>query len=59
MCSTYERIWFYKIFFYILELVVSNTRILMSKSTADAPTMLQFRESDCATGKWEDISPKR
>ena len=45
---TYARlmkgnVWYYKIFFYILELVVSNAQILMSKSTADAPTMLQFR----------------
>ena len=46
--TTYARlmkgtVWYYKIFFYILELVVSNAQILMSKSTADAPTMLQFR----------------
>ena len=46
--TTYARlmkgtVWYYKIFFYLLELVVSNAQILMSKSTADAPTMLQFR----------------
>jgi len=36
------NIWYYEIFFYILELVVSNAQILMSKFT-DAPSMLQFR----------------
>ena len=34
---------YYKIFFYILELVVSNAQILMSKSTADAPIIIQLQ----------------
>ena len=36
-------VWYYKIFFYLLELSISNAQILMTKSFRDAPKMLQFR----------------
>ena len=38
-------VWYYKIFFYLLELSVSNAQILMAKSFGDAPNMLQFRKN--------------
>ena len=38
-------VWYYKIFFYLLELSISNAQILMTKSFSDAPKMLQFRKA--------------
>ena len=48
--TTYARlmkgtVWYYKIFFYLLELSISNAQILMAKSFRNAPKMLQFRKA--------------
>ena len=48
--TTYARlmkgtVWYYKIFFYLLELSISNAQILMAKSFRNVPKMLQFRKA--------------
>ena len=48
--TTYARlmkgtVWFYKIFFYLLELSISNAQVLMAKSFRNAPKMLQFKKA--------------
>lgn len=48
--TTYARlmkgsVWYYKIFFYLLELSISNAQILMAKSFRNAPKMLAFRKA--------------
>ena len=55
--TTYARlmkgtVWYYKIFFYLLELSISNAQILMAKSFRNAPKMLEFRKAV----EWENIS---
>lgn len=49
--TTYSRlmkgsVWYFKIFFYLLELSMSNAQIIMAKSFGnDAPAMLEFRRN--------------
>jgi len=48
--TTYPRlmkvtVWYYKIFFYLLELSIPNAQIRMAESFRNAPKMLQFRKA--------------
>ena len=45
ICLMKGSVWYHKIFFFLLDLSISNAQILMAKSFRDAPKMLQLRKA--------------